>query len=72
MDGKFLFSPVSVNFLTEFMKVVFAIGMLLWQVITFCDLCFVCRLANVVLGIYHKRVSLIFYFLSEYNVMKRA
>jgi UDP-galactose transporter len=31
VDGKFLFSPVSVNFLTEFMKVVFAIGMLLWQ-----------------------------------------
>jgi hypothetical protein len=32
VDGKFLFCPVSVNFLTEFMKVVFAVGMLLWQV----------------------------------------
>jgi hypothetical protein len=31
VDGKFLFCPVSVNFLTEFMKVVFAVGMLLWQ-----------------------------------------
>ncbi|XP_024387181.1 CMP-sialic acid transporter 5 isoform X2 [Physcomitrium patens] len=31
VDGKFLFSPVSVNFLTELMKVVFAIGMILWQ-----------------------------------------
>jgi hypothetical protein len=32
VDGKFLFSPVSVNFLTEIVKVFFAICMLLWQV----------------------------------------
>ncbi|KAH8955589.1 hypothetical protein BDL97_08G147600 [Sphagnum fallax] len=31
VDGKFLFSPVSVNFLTEIVKVFFAICMLLWQ-----------------------------------------
>ncbi|KAH8969566.1 hypothetical protein BDL97_02G040600 [Sphagnum fallax] len=31
VDGKFLFSPVSVNFLTEVVKVFFAICMLLWQ-----------------------------------------
>jgi hypothetical protein len=35
VDGKFLFSPVSVNFLTEVVKVFFAICMLLWQVCAF-------------------------------------
>ncbi|KAG0571194.1 hypothetical protein KC19_6G218700 [Ceratodon purpureus] len=29
VDGKFLFSPMSVDFLTEFIKVIFAVGMLL-------------------------------------------
>ena len=33
VDGKFKFSPISVNFLTEATKVVFAIVMLLLQVI---------------------------------------
>lgn len=33
VDGKFKFSPISVNFLTEATKVVFAIIMLLFQVI---------------------------------------
>jgi hypothetical protein len=32
VDGKFMFSPVSVNFLTEATKIVFAIVMLLIQV----------------------------------------
>lgn len=32
VDGKFKFSPVSVNFLTEAAKVLFAIIMLLFQV----------------------------------------
>lgn len=32
VDGKFMFSPVSVNFLTEAAKIVFAIVMLLIQV----------------------------------------
>lgn len=31
-DGKFKFSPISVNFLTEVAKVLFAIVMLLFQV----------------------------------------
>lgn len=52
VDGKFLFSPVSVNFLTEFMKVVFALGMLLWQVSKFFNIrlkrAVVCRLDNEV------------------------
>lgn len=32
VDGKFMFSPVSVNFLTEAAKVLFAIVMLFFQV----------------------------------------
>jgi hypothetical protein len=32
VDGKFKFSPVSVNFLTEITKVIFAIIMLFFQV----------------------------------------
>ena len=32
VDGKFMFSPISVNFLTEAAKVIFAIVMLLIQV----------------------------------------
>lgn len=32
VDGKFMFSPISVNFLTEVAKVLFAIVMLLFQV----------------------------------------
>ena len=32
VDGKFEFSPISVNFLTEIAKVLFAIVMLLLQV----------------------------------------
>lgn len=32
VDGKFKFSPISVNFLTEVAKVLFAIVMLLFQV----------------------------------------
>jgi len=32
VDGKFQFSPISVNFLTEVMKVIFAIVMLIIQV----------------------------------------
>lgn len=32
VDGKFMFSPLSVNFLTEAAKVIFAIVMLLIQV----------------------------------------
>ncbi|RZR95081.1 hypothetical protein BHM03_00023888 [Ensete ventricosum] len=38
VDGKFEFSPISVNFLTEIAKVLFAITMLLFQVclITLC------------------------------------
>ena len=32
VDGKFKFSPISVNFLTELAKVLFAIVMLLLQV----------------------------------------
>lgn len=39
VDGKFLFSPVSVNFLTEIVKVFFAICMLLWQVCVSLGLC---------------------------------
>ncbi|KAK1435285.1 hypothetical protein QVD17_01046 [Tagetes erecta] len=34
VDGKFKFSPVSVNFLTEFAKVVFAVVMLLIQFVS--------------------------------------
>jgi hypothetical protein len=37
VDGKFQFSPISVNFLTEVTKVVFAIVMLIIQVCTFAD-----------------------------------
>jgi len=36
VDGKFQFSPISVNFLTEVMKVIFAIVMLIIQVCSFC------------------------------------
>lgn len=32
VDGKFMFSPISVNFLTEIAKVIFAIVMLIIQV----------------------------------------
>lgn len=32
VDGKFNFSPISVNFLTEIAKVIFAVVMLLFQV----------------------------------------
>jgi hypothetical protein len=32
VDGKFQFSPISVNFLTEVMKVIFAVVMLIIQV----------------------------------------
>ncbi|KAG6393690.1 hypothetical protein SASPL_147935 [Salvia splendens] len=31
VDGRFAFSPISVNFLTEVMKVFFAIAMLIFQ-----------------------------------------
>lgn len=37
VDGKFNFSPISVNFLTEIAKVVFAIVMLLIQVCFWTD-----------------------------------
>ena len=33
VDGKFMFSPISVNFLTEITKVIFAIVMLIIQVL---------------------------------------
>lgn len=33
VDGRFNFSPISVNFLTEIAKVLFAITMLLFQVL---------------------------------------
>lgn len=34
VDGRFKFSPISVNFLTEVAKVLFAITMLLFQVLS--------------------------------------
>lgn len=66
VDGKFLFSPVSVNFLTEFMKVVFAIGMLLWQVSKLFDIrlkhAVVCRLANEAASLSITRVNVVLNF----------
>lgn len=35
VDGRFKFSPISVNFLTEVAKVIFAIVMLIIQVVLF-------------------------------------
>ena len=56
VDGKFQFSPISVNFLTEVAKVIFAIVMLVFEV-SLCSFMLSSRVFFFMLGVYNRAVK---------------
>jgi hypothetical protein len=58
VDGKFQFSPISVNFLTEVAKVIFAIVMLVIEV-SLCSFVLSSRVFFFMLGVYNRAVKYI-------------